>query len=61
MRVLWVDADESPWTGANGWKVLEDSGVQVHRVSSSSEATPLLSQKDFDLILVRAELRDAPS
>lgn len=61
MRVLWVDADESPWLEADGWKVLEDSGVEVHRVSTCADAIPLIPQKKFDVILVRAELRDAPS
>lgn len=56
MRVLWVDADENPWTEASGWKTLENSGVELRRISSAEEAFPLLSQTDFDLIIVRAEI-----
>jgi hypothetical protein len=59
MRVLWVDTDENPWSEANGWKILEDSGVDLRRISSVAEALSLLSQKEFDLVLVRAELDGA--
>jgi hypothetical protein len=61
MRVLWVDADGNPWTDSNGWRVLEDFGVEVRRVASVSEAQKEISKKDFDLALVRAELQGAPS
>ena len=61
MRVLWVDADENPWTDANGWRLLEDFGVQVQRVGTVAEAQGPLSEKNYDLLLVRAELPSAPS
>lgn len=61
MRVLWVDADGNPWTDSNGWRVLEDFGLHVRRVSSVAEAQKELPQKDFELVLVRAELQGAPS
>lgn len=59
MRVLWVDADDSPWTDANGWRVLEDFGLKVHRVSSAAAARPLVEKKEYDLLLVRAEMDHA--
>jgi hypothetical protein len=61
MRVLWVDADGNPWTDSNGWRVLEDFGVNVRRVASVAEAQKALPVKDFDLLLIRAELQSAPS
>lgn len=61
MRVLWVDADGNPWTDSNGWRVLEDFGVKVRRVSTVAEAQKDLPLKNFDLLLVRAELQGAPS
>lgn len=61
MRVLWVDADGNPWTDSNGWRVLEDFGLDVRRVSSVAEAQAELPKKDFEMILIRAELQGAPS
>lgn len=61
MRVLWVDADVSPWTESSGWQVLEDFGIKVHRVSTAAEARGLLGGREFDLLLVRAELAGAPA
>ncbi len=58
MRVLWVDADENPWTDANGWRVLEDFGLKVRRVRSVAEAANELPTS-YDLILIRIELSDA--
>ncbi|MGZ3710538.1 MAG: hypothetical protein ACXVBE_02235, partial [Bdellovibrionota bacterium] len=59
MRVLWVDADENPWSESDGWKTLEDAGVELRRVSTVAEAYSLLPQKEFDLVLVRAEIDGA--
>lgn len=56
MRVLWVDADDSPWTDANGWQTLEDFGLRVERLGSLKAATSALANPTFDLLLVRAEL-----
>lgn len=56
MRVLWVDADENPWSEANGWQVLEDFGLHAERVASTSQAEAPLRAGAFDLLLVRAEL-----
>ena len=61
MRVLWVDADGNPWTDSNGWKVLEDFGLEVRRVPSVAEAQKELPNKDFDFVLIRAEASGAPS
>jgi hypothetical protein len=61
MRVLWVDADGNPWTDSNGWRVLEDFGVKVRRVATVVEAQKDLPVKNFDLLLIRAELQSAPS
>jgi|GEM_PF-5555701 len=61
MRVLWVDADGNPWTGSNGWRVLEEFGLDVRRVSTVAEAQKELPQKNFDLLLIRAEMQGAPS
>lgn len=61
MRVLWVDADGNPWTDSNGWRVLEDFGLKVQRISSIAEAQKELPKKEFDLVLIRAELQGAPS
>ncbi len=61
MRVLWVDANDNPWTESKGWQVLEDFGLHVLRVPTAAEAQELLSGKDFDLLLVRAEIPDALS
>lgn len=55
MRVLWVDADENPWSEANGWQVLEDFGLHVERHASTSLAEASLRAGAFDLLLVRAE------
>jgi hypothetical protein len=60
MRVLWVDADENPWTDAGGWQLLEEFGLKVQRVPTVPEARGLVEKKEFDLVLVRAELKDAP-
>lgn len=59
MRVLWIDADENPWLDANGWKVLESFGVAVRRVSSIEEARAPMHSKQFDALLVRAEMPGA--
>lgn len=56
MRVLWVDADENPWSEANGWQTLEDFGLHVERFSSTAQAETSLRAGAFDLLLVRAEL-----
>jgi hypothetical protein len=61
MRVLWVDADGNPWLDSNGWTVLEDFGLEVRRVSSVAEAQNEIPKKNFDLVLIRAELQGAPS
>src|SRR3989344_4061217 len=61
MRVLWVDADGNPWTDSNGWRVLEDFGLSVRRVTSVAEAQKELPEKNFDLLLIRAEMQGAPS
>lgn len=61
MRVLWVDADGNPWTDANGWRVLEDFGLQVHRISTIADAQKEISKKEFDFVLIRAELSGSPS
>jgi hypothetical protein len=61
MRVLWVDADANPFLDSNGWRVLEDFGLKVRRVSSVPEAQVELPRKDFDLLLIRAEMQGAPS
>ncbi len=61
MRVLWVDADGNPWTDSNGWRVLEDFGLNVRRVSTVAEAQKELPEKNFDLLLIRAEMQGAPS
>ena len=61
MRVLWVDADANPFLDSNGWRVLEDFGLKVRRVSSVAEAQVELPQKNFDLLLIRAEMQGAPS
>jgi len=61
MRVLWVDADDNPWTDSNGWRVLEDFGLVVRRLPTVAEAQKELSQKNFDLLLIRAEIQGAPS
>jgi hypothetical protein len=55
MRVLWVDADENPWTELNGWRVLEDFGVALRRVSTVAEARQE-PPDSYDLALVRVEL-----
>ena len=60
MRVLWVDTDENPWTDPNGWRVVEDFGLQITRVGDVSEAHALIAKKNFDLLLVRAELEGGP-
>jgi hypothetical protein len=59
MRVIWLDSDSNPWTGSNGWTVLEDFGVKVQRVPEPSHAEPLLKAKNFDLVLVRVEVPGA--
>jgi len=41
--------------------VLEDFGVKVHLVTSTAEARSQLHKKNYDLLLVRAELAGAPS
>ena len=56
MRVLWIDADQNPWTERNGWQVLEDFGLQVARMDSVEAAEPFLTGKNYDLLLVRAEV-----
>lgn len=56
MRVLWVDADENPWTEANGWRTVEDFGLKVQHFASCDEARSAIDSRDFDLLLVRAEL-----
>ena len=61
MRVLWVDADGNPFLDSNGWRVLEDFGLNVRRVSTVAEAQKELPQKNFDLLLIRAEMQGAPS
>jgi hypothetical protein len=61
MRVLWVDADENPFTDANGWRVLEDFGLRVQRVSSVAQAQAELPKKNFELLLIRAEMAGVPS
>lgn len=61
MRVLWVDADANPFTDSNGWRVLEDFGLKIRRVSTVAEAQKELPQKNFDLLLIRAEMQGAPS
>ena len=61
MRVLWVDADGNPWTDTNGWRVLEDFGLDIKRVSTVAEAQKELPKKNFDLLLIRAEMAGAPS
>lgn len=60
MRVLWVDTDENPWTDPNGWRVIEDFGLQLTRVGDISEAHALIAKRNFDLLLVRAELDGGP-
>lgn len=59
MRVLWIDADDSPWTDPNGWRVIEDFGLRVHHCYSVEDAEPLLFRAEFELLLVRAEIDDA--
>lgn len=59
MRVLWVDADQNPWTDASGWEVIKSFGVEVRRISTSAEAYNIIIEKDFDLVLVRAEIHGA--
>lgn len=59
MRVLWIDADGNPFTEASGWRVLEDFGLQTTQISSVAEAIPALVAKEFDLLLVRAEMPGA--
>ncbi len=61
MRVLWVDADANPFTDSNGWRVLEDFGLKIRRVDSVAEAQAELGEKNFDLLLIRAESAGAPS
>lgn len=61
MRVLWVDADANPFLDSNGWRVLEDFGLKVRRVSTVAEAQVELPRKNFDLLLIRAEMQGAPS
>ncbi len=61
MRVLWVDADGNPFTDANGWRVLEDFGLRVQKISTAADAQKILPKKDFDLLLIRAELAGAPA
>lgn len=56
MRVLWIDADENPWIDASGWKVLDDFGLQVRRVSTVQEARAHLHGRQYELIVARAEL-----
>lgn len=56
MRVLWVDADENPWSEANGWQTLEDFGLHAERISSAASAEAPLRDGAFDLLLVRAEM-----
>lgn len=56
MRVLWVDADENPWSESNGWQVLEDFGLHVERMASTAQAEAPLRAGAFDLLLARAEL-----
>lgn len=59
MRILWVDADQNPWTDSSGWKTMEDFGVEVRRVSSTREAQGALSAKQFEALVVRAEIPGA--
>ncbi|HEY8280811.1 MAG TPA: hypothetical protein VIH99_14365 [Bdellovibrionota bacterium] len=61
MRVLWVDADGNPFTDPSGWRVLEDFGLQVKRVTSIAEAQKEIPKKNFELLLIRAELQGTPS
>jgi hypothetical protein len=59
MRVLWIDADDNPWTDSNGWRTLEDFGVAVHRLPSVELAQAEVLKKNFDLLLVRGETEGA--
>lgn len=59
MRILWIDADENPFTEASGWQTLEDFGIEVLKFSSVMDAR--LSNKSFDLILARAETTGVPA
>ncbi len=59
MRILWIDADENPFTEASGWQTLEDFGIEVLKFSSVVDAR--LSNKSFDLILARAETAGVPA
>lgn len=59
MRILWIDADENPFTEASGWQTLEDFGIEVLKFSSVVDAR--LSNKSFDLVLARAETTGVPA
>ena len=59
MRVLWVDADENPWTEASGWRTVEDFGLKVSTFTSCDSARDAVSAKEYDLLVVRAELAGA--
>lgn len=45
---------------SNGWRVLEDFGVQVRRMQSVAEAEIELPKKEYDLVLIRAEMQGSP-
>lgn len=59
MRVLWVDADENPWTEANGWRTVEDFGLKVSSFAACDDARAAVAAKEYDLLVVRAELEGA--
>ncbi|RZA06410.1 MAG: hypothetical protein EOP11_10455 [Proteobacteria bacterium] len=59
MRVLWVDADENPWTEASGWRTVEDFGLKVETLPTCGEAHAHVARRDYDLLVVRAELPGA--
>jgi hypothetical protein len=59
MRILWVDADQNPWTAASGWKTMEDFGVELKRVALVNDAKLPLLAKEYEAIVVRAEIPQA--
>jgi DNA-binding response OmpR family regulator len=55
MRVLWLDAEQNPWTDDSGFTIVEEFGLAVDRVFQAKEAKTKVQEGDFDLFLVCAE------
>ncbi len=59
MRVLWLDAEQNPWTDENGFTILEEYGLHVDRVFSAREAKSKAQAGNFDLLVLCAEANGA--